>query len=597
MSETSTGLTGLTGHQLVRRRTQRYFETLRWLVTNLFLFRPMPVLFIVGLITAGRSLQAAAFAGLIWFFSAAERNTPIDLMGLSVDPRSGQWMALMLAGVAMAMITATFVIYLSARLGFYLSVAFAENLVKSVMNLEGAYPTRAAIAQNGQVSHQVQEVTNGKPMLFRPVYVLLTLPRHILLVIPAIAGMIWIAGEVVAFLAVLATPAVALNYVISRRVVVAQKSRFEVNRNYRQAMRDTLNAFSDESQPMADRASLADDLMASPANKASVGIFTYYVLSPRQSEFVSNVLASIAVAAIGLYLGYEALSGVIPLAQVIGFFVMLRVAISGLTGSTVSLTTYARFYGLIRSTFDYLTSPLKDAGKFTGKPVLHAAKQDEPPPGTLGTDVPVQRGEPVAIVSPAKVNRYTQYFFAFALTQRARQSTREKLNAAALRCTAALAEPGRLAAHGLLALTQDDLDARLKDTGLAEIAPSIDAIRQAAKDGAGPPPAVASRIALLTAVVSEADFIIVDRRVLAPLPKGESKHWLAALEDRFIAVAYRLQRFDGCIAGESHAILLDTERAVAVVEADNAADAARAVEAVLKEAGDDAMEVFEAEMG
>lgn len=587
MSETSTASHGLTGQQLVRRRTQRYIETLRWLITNLVLFRPLQVALLVGLVTVGRSLQAAAFAGLIWFFSSAQTNTALVVLGLSVDTRDGAWMALMLTVVAAAMVTATFVIYLSARMSFYLSTAFAEKIVESVLNLEGGYPTRTGLERNGSISKQVLDVTNGKQMMFRPINVLLTLPRHILLVIPAVFGMIWIAGEVVAFLALLVIPAAALNYIISHRVVAVQKSRKEVNRDFRKAMHETLDTIGDENRVIADRPALAQNLIESDSNRASIEVFSSYILSPRQSEFVSNVLAAVAVAAIGFYLGYEALSGVMPLAQVIGFFVMLRVTISGLTGTTIALTTYARFYGVLRSAYEYLTSPLKDPGRFFGKPVLHAAKQANHVPGALGKDVPVQRGVPVAIIAPAKLNRYTQYFFALALTQRSRQTTREKLNATALRCTAALAEPDRLAENGLLSFTEDTLEARLAGTAIAEIAPTIEIIRQAADDGDGLDGRDIARIALLTAYLSKAEYIIIGFRVLAALPDAEIRLWLAALTDRFIAIAYRPRGFDGCIGGEAHAVLLDKERAVAVVESQNAADAARAVTAILKSDGNE----------
>ncbi len=583
MPETPTGFSGLTGHRLVRRRTQRYLESLRWVIGTLVRVQPLRFTLILGLVAAGRGLQVVAFGGVMWFFSAVERDAHISVLGLTIEPRSGFWMALTIAGVAAAMIVASFFIYMSSRMSFYMAMAFAEHVITSVLNLDRGYPSRGKLAGSGKTSMQVLEVTNGRPLLFPPVNVLMMFPRHILLVIPALSGMIWIAGEVVVFLALLATPVIALNYVISHRVVVAQRTRKEVQGEFREAMRDTLDAIGDESRPVADRAALADALMAGEKSRASIHVFSHYLLSPRQSEFVSNVLAALAVAIIGFYLGYEALAGAMPLAQVIGFFIMLRVTIGGLTGATVSLTSYARFYGLIRIALEYLKSPLPPE-RFTGEPKLHAAKQDEPAPGALEEDVPVQRGVPVAVVSPAAINRFTQYFFAFALTQRSRHTTREKLNAATLRCTGALADPDALAANGLLSLDDDALRARLADTGVADIAPKAEKVRQAGRAGAKTGAADLARIALMTAVLSQADLVVVDPGLLEALPEDERPRWIGALSDRFIAVGYRIRGFSGCIAGESHAILLDFERAVAVVEAKDAVAAARFVEAGMRPA-------------
>jgi hypothetical protein len=381
---------------------------------------------------------------------------------------------------------------------------------------------------------------------------------------------------------VIAIPAVAVNYSISHRVVVAQRDRKGAQKAYRNEMRDTLDGIADETVPNPDRPKLTGDLMAGEANRGSVAIFATRILSPKQSEFASNVTGAVAVAAIGFYLGYEALSGAIPLAMVIGFFVLLRLAITGLTSIAVSLTTYARFYSVIRAAYEYLTSPITDPKPFAGKPVLHAAKQDEPAPGSLEDDVKVERGKPVAIITPAEINRYTQYFFAFALTQRARQSTRENLNAATLRCTAALADPIALEANGLLALAEETLAERLEGRDVADIAPAIDTIRQAAEGTEALERADIARIALLTAVLSTADFILIEPRLVRHLPRDELKRWLAALEDRFIAFGYGLSRFKKCFAGETHAVLMDNERAVAVVEVKDAVAAARHVEANLK---------------
>lgn len=586
MSEKPAANNGLTGHRLVARRTLRYYEALRWMIFALVRFSPFRVATIIGLITAGRAMQAAAFAGVIWYFSAVETNEPVLILGQSIDPRDGMWMAVVIAGVAGALIAATFLIYISARMGFYLSMSFAELIIRTMLDEDRAFPAQMALARNGATSLQALEVASAKLMLFRPVNVLMSMPRYLLLAVPAIAGMIWIAGEVVAFLLVIAIPAIAMNYFISHRVVVAQRNRKVAQKAYRNAMRDTLDGIADESAPNPDRPTLSASLMASEANHVSLAIFATRILSPKQSEFASNVTAAVAIAAIGFYLGYEALSGAIPLAMVIGFFVLLRLAITGLTSIAVSLTTYARFYSVIRAAYEYLTSPIRDPKPFTGKLALNAAKQDEPAPGSLEEEVKVERGKPVAIIAPAEINRYTQYFFAFALTQRSRQSTRENLNAATLRCTAALADPAVLEANGLLALTEETLAERLKGRSIADIAPTPDTIRKAGEGAEALKRTELARVALLTAVLSSADFILIEPRLVRHLPKGELESWLTALEDRFIALGYGLGRFKKCIAGETHAVLMDNERAVAVVEAKDAAAAARYVEANLKP-GDD----------
>jgi ABC-type multidrug transport system fused ATPase/permease subunit len=562
---------------MVHRRPRRYLQSLRWIIATVFRFKPLKATLIVGLVAVGRSLQAAAFAGIIAYFSAVQHDQPVDVLGYLIEPRDGMWMTIIITAVALSMVGATFVVYVSSRMGFHLSMAFAEHVLSSVMTLEGAYPPRQALGRKGTMSLQAQEITAGKQVLFRPVNMLMSLPRRLLLVLPALVGMFWIAGKIVIFLALFATPAIALNYVISRRVVVARQTSKEVQREYRQEMRDTIDEIGDETRPVGDRDRLAEALIEGEANKASVKFYSSLLLAPRQSEFVSSTIAAAAVASIGLYLGYEAIYGRVPLALLVGFFVLLRVAVNGLTGIAVSLTTYARFYGVVRSAYEYLTSPIPPA-RFTGQPVLHAPKRDVPVPGALEEDVRVERGVPVAIVSPAEINRYTQYFFAFALTQRARQGTREKLNAATLRCTAALLDPDRMERLGLKSDDEAGLIARLEAAGITDIAPSAETIRKAAADVESISGADIARIALTACVLSSADLVVVDPGLISALEPDELKRWIAALSDRFVAIGYQIDRFSGCIAGETHAIILDSERAAAVVTAEDAVAASESVE-------------------
>ena len=581
------GQNGLTGHRLVALRVRRYLQALRWLIGSLFRFKPFRTSTIIGLIAVGRTMQAAAFSLIVWYFLAIEKNAPISYLGDTIEPRSGETMAAAIFGVTAVLIAATFVIFVSARLAFKLAMDFAEKIIKDILNLEGAWPPRPHIVRNGLISAQAQRVIKAKIHLFRPVNVLLMLPRALLLALPAIGGMIWIAGEVVAFLAVLAVPAVALNYMISRSVVVAQRERKVSQRLYRAEERATIAALGDEAAAVPERGGLAERLIEGKNNRDTVRAFSVRILSLAKSEFVANVLAAVAVASIGVYLGDKAINGEMPLALVVAFFVLLRLAVNGLTSVAVSLTTYARFYEVVRNGYEYLTSPVPRPDKVNGRPALHVPAGADPVPGALDDDVPVARGVPVAVISPATLNRYTQYFHVLALTQKLRQAARSRLNAAALRCTAALTEPENLKQQGLLALDQAELTKRIAGTPIAELAPDAGTIQAAAKDPSAVSGADRARIALLAAVLSPAELIIMDPDLLATLPEKARGAWLESLSGRFLAVAYRLDAFHGCRLGEIHAVFMDYERAVAVVKAEDAVKAAPVVAAGLKAAKDE----------
>jgi|GEM_PF-2909469 len=577
---------------MVALRTRRYYQALRWLIIMIFRLNPLRFSIIVGLVAVGRSLQGAAFAAVIYYFSAVESGTPVDFLGRSLDPRDWSVMAAVIAGVALALIIATFVIYVSATMGFRHSMRFADNVIKTVLSQEGAFPARTALSSDGTISQQAAQVSRAKVMLFRPVNVLLSLPRQLLLAIPSIAGMIWISGEVVAFLLILAAPAIALNYMISHRVIAMQKIFGERQKAYKKRMTEVRDIIADEALPDPKRAEYPTDLSESEEAANSAEAFATRLLAPRQSEFVSNVAAAVAIAAIGFYFGYEALSGAMPLAIIVGFFVLLRLTITSLTGISMSLTSYARFYGVVRAAYEYLTSPIANPKPFTGQPILHAHKQETPAPGSIEEGVKVERGRPVAVISPARLNRFTQYYYALALTQRARQSTRENLNAAALRCSAVLAEPEALAASGLAAMDANALKAVVEGKPWADLAPSIEDIRTAAAGGELSRKSFA-RIAYLSAILSSADLIIVHHRLIRILNERETLRWMEALQDRYIAVSYRLEKFSTLGAGEEHAIFLDYERAVAVVAAKDVSAAASFVLQHLKEADepeDDAMD-------
>ncbi len=588
--QTANTASGLTGHRLVARRTRRYFESLRWLIASVFRFKPLTASLIVGLIAVGRSLQAAAFTAIVWYFLAIEENAPITYFGQTIEPRTSEAMTGAVLGVTALLVIASAIIFVSMRMAFYLSMGFAERVIKRILTEDGCFPAYPTLEKSGLISAQAHMVLKTKIHLFRPVDVLLMLPRSLLLALPAIVGMIWIAGEVVAVVAVLAIPAVAFNYLISRSVVVAQRERKIAQRAYRGDEKEAIGKLGNEAHARRGRARIADALLAGKNNRTAVRAFATRLLSPSRSELVANVLASVAVASIGVYLGGKAINGEMPLALVVAFFVLLRLAVSGLTSIGISLTTYARFYEVVRAAFEYLTSRGADGEPFAGRPALHVpdpqAGADTGGNGNggngSGRGVPLERGRPVAVISPARINRYTQYFFATALTQKLRPLAQRRFNTQALRCTAGLIESETRAALALPPLGPDLLTGKAATAPLSELAPSAEAIDRAARKPNGLKRDDQARIALLSACLSSADLIVVEPELLAALPKAERARWIAALSDRYIAIAYPHESFSGCIAGETHAIVMDYERAIAVSRAGSAAKTLKSVADAIK---------------
>jgi len=604
--QTTNAASGLTGHRLVARRTRRYFESLRWLIASVFRFKPLTASLIVGLIAVGRSLQAAAFTAIVWYFLAIEENAPITYFGQTIEPRTSEAMTGAVLGVTALLVIASAIIFVSMRMAFYLSMGFAERVIKRILTEDGCFPAYPTLEKSGLISAQAHMVLKTKIHLFRPVNVLLMLPRSLLLAFPAIVGMIWIAGEVVAVVAVLAIPAVAFNYLISRSVVVSQRERKIAQRAYRGDEKEAIGKLGNEANARKGRAGIADALLAGKNNRTAVRAFSIRILSPSRSELVANVLASVAVASIGVYLGGKAINGEMPLALVVAFFVLLRLAVSGLTSIGISLTTYARFYEVVRAAFEYLTSRGADGEPFAGRPALHVPNpQTDADPGGNGNsgsgnrgngrDVPLERGRPVAVISPARINRYTQYFFTAALTQKLRLLAQRRFNAQALRCTAGLIEPEIRAALALPPLGPDLLTGKAATAPLSDLAPGADTIDRAARRPNGLKRDDQARIALLSACLSSADLIVVEPELLAALPKAERARWIAALSDRYIAIAYPHESFSGCIAGETHAIVMDYERAIAIARAGSAAKTLKSLADAIKppkaaEADDDDLE-------
>lgn len=577
---------GLTGHRLVARRTRRYLESLRWLIGSVFRFKPLTASLIVGLIAVGRSLQAAAFTAIVWYFLAIEENAPITYLGQTIEPRTSEAMTIAVLGVTALLVIASAIIFVSMWMAFHLSMGFAESVIKRILTEEGCFPAYPTLEKSGLISAQAHKVLKTKIHLFRPVDVLLMLPRSLLLALPAIGGMIWIAGEVVAVVAVLAIPAVAFNYLISRSVVVSQRERKIAQRAYRGDEKEAIGKLGDERNARKGRARIADALLAGKNNRTAVKAFSTRILSPSRSELVANVLASVAVASIGVYLGGKAINGEMPLALVVAFFVLLRLAVSGLTSIGISLTTYARFYEVVRAAFEYLTSPGADGEPFAGRPILHVPQPQSGTGSRNGTgggrDVAVERGRPVAVISPARINRYTQYFFAAALTQKLRLLAQQRFNTQTLRCTAGLIEPEVRAALKLPPLGPDLLTGKATAEPLSALAPKAAMIERAARKPNGLKADDQARIALLSACLSSADLIILEPDLLTALPQAECARWIAALSDRYIAVAYPHATFAKCVAGETHAIVLDYEKAIAVARAGNAAKTLKSVSDAIK---------------
>jgi hypothetical protein len=571
----------LTGHRLVARRTRRYVEALRWIVGSVLKIDRIRVIAVILLITAGRIIQVAAFSLVFWFFVAVEKGEPIVVLDRSFDPRAIQTISLAVGGVMVILLIASVTIFISVRMSFKVSMDFAEHTIRRTMELEGGWPARAALTGDGTMSAQAQGITTGKVQLFRPVSMLLAIPRQLLLALPAIGGMIWIAGEAVAYLVLLAVPAIVLNYRISRSVVVAERTRRKAQRAFRSESKAELKRLGDESKMQLDRETIAGNIVNGSANQKINASFGVRILSGARSELVSNVTAAVAIATIGLYLGYEAVSGNLPLTKLVAFFFLLRFAVGGLGGIASSLTTYARFYEMVRSTYEYLTSANTKAPKLTGRLVLHVRPDDTGPESPSYPDVPVRRGKPVAVLSPAVLNRYTQYFFAHALMQKSREPARATLNARSIRCTEACAEPESLQRRGLPALDQSELDRRTAGTPIAEYAPKATTIRAAVEDPDGIRPRDRARLALLSAFLSKADLVIMEPRLVTRLLEPERSAWLSALSDRYLALAYRYDGFTACLAGESHAIMMDYERAVAIAPAAEAAEVAANVAAAM----------------
>lgn len=563
------------GHHLVRLRTRRYWDTLRWLGRVLIATQPMRVATIVVLVTIGRAMQMAVFASIIWYFTAFEGGRTLDALGRTIDPRSGEVMTAAIGALAAMLVVATGLIYTSTQMSFRAGVAFAKHIVASVLATEGAWPTTPALTGDGTMSAQAYLLSLQRMRLFRPIQVLLALPRHLLLCVPAIGGMLWISAPAVGLLSILAIPSLVLNYRLSRSVVTRERELKGAPKLFKRKANEAQAALSNEAAQHADRPGIATALVESEENRLAFAKFANRIISPAKSELVGNIHAAVALAVIGAYFGYEAITGALPLSLVIGFFLLMRFAIAGLTGMTVALTGYARFYETIRSAFEYLTSPMPRVASVSGRLTLHAKGSGAPGADANEGDVEVGRGTPVAVISPAVLNRYTQYFFALALTQKARHGARRRLNAAALRCTAALTEPAGLAAWGISTIDPALLARKTDGTPLASFVPDARSFPKAADSEL--PAADSARFALVAALLATSDFIIIDSSLLAVLPPAERRAWIAAFNDRYIAVAYPLAGYRSTIAGETHAVVMDHEKAVAVVGSKNSAPAAKAV--------------------
>ncbi|MEJ8572349.1 hypothetical protein [Microbaculum marinum] len=574
ITDTKTYSSVNSGYRIVATRTRRYLESLRWLIGRLMRVDRTRVLVIIGLTTAGRFMQMGAFAGVIWYFVALENNKTIDFLTYSVDPRGLGAMALVVAFVTVVLIAATVLIYKSVVMSFDVGVTFAKHVLVSTMTLENAWPVRRSLASTGTMSVQAHDLCRERLRLFRPVQTLLSLPRHLLLAVLAIGGMLYTSATAVGILSLLAVPALIFNYRISRAVVIAQRDNKVAVKEYRREAKHTLNQLGNERKLRLNRATMPERLVEGDANRNAFRAFGVRIMSPPKSEFVANVLSAIAIAIIGLYLGYEAISGAMPLALVIGFFVLLRLAMSGLTGFTVSLTSYARFYETIRNAYEYLTSPLQEGTRFAGRVTLRTPKTAAHLTAAVEEDVELKRGVPIAVISPAEPNRYTQYFFAQALGWHQRLGARRKLNASTIVCTTALAEPSSLQERGIAAVDPDALAQKLAGTAAESFAPSGDVVNKALAGYRRLQSSDHARIGMLVCLLSSADHIVFDAKLIKSLDEKERLAWLSVFSDRYITVAYNLDNVGAGLVGEELGLVLDYERLLGLIRMKDAEQAA-----------------------
>ncbi len=568
-------------HRLVLKRTQRYLETLRWLIYMLWRHQRIKAIVIVALVTAGRMLQASAFTGIIVYLNAMSADRSVHILGFSIHARSFDNMLLAITAASCALVIASFLIYLSIRASFFAAMMFAENAIATSMTVERAWPTWPSLSHDGLTSEQVSLVPRQRLLLFRSAGMLLRLPRHLMQAVWTIGGLIWISPEAVLLISIVAVPALAMNYLISRQVVEGERLRSQANRDLRKSIRDIYVTIADESDVSPNRMNAASDLNANAENTILKKLMATRLLSTARSEFVGNTGAAFAIASVGAYLGFRAINGSIELGSLVAFFFLLRMTVSSLTGMTVALTTYARFYSVMRNAYEYITSPIKKPKPFTGRPVLRAKAKMQWPKQV--DSVKVAKGVPVAVISPAVLNRYTQYFFSHALMQKASESVRQRLNARSVRCTLAMAEAVQLTKGGLGAIEPEAMAAFIAQIPIADLAPPADVLLDALAGKLDAEPAVLARISLLNGFLAGAEFVVIDHNLLDLLDRNERRRWITAFGDRYLAITYPFNAKCFDLAGERHAIVLDHEQAVLVVKIQDAPEASQQVRDVVKQ--------------
>ncbi|UCD36409.1 MAG: ABC transporter ATP-binding protein, partial [Nitrospiraceae bacterium] len=269
-----------------------------------------------------------------------------------------------------------------------------------------------------------------------------------------------------------------------------------------------------------------------------------------KSRFVSDILLAFAIVSILLMMGASIISEKQGWGRLIVYLIALRYMLVNLKQTVTKITSINRFFPQLKRYFAFLENTQPDSGSEEGLPESYLVSADAGTiAGSLG-EKEVNQGSRVGLVSPVSVNRYTIAFLVECLLSGRPRDVHAALSSMWFASSQFECHPGTVRESlGLPGdLSMDDFNQYLERAGMA--GRLNDSFPKGLESRLSPElwgtisPDLKISLALLSAVHTDCQWIMVDHKGLGLLPEGSRGFFLSRLSDRIVVVV-----FDGGIDG------------------------------------------------
>ncbi|MEO1198433.1 MAG: hypothetical protein AAFX39_04240 [Pseudomonadota bacterium] len=544
----------------LRIRARRYLECVLWIVRSVFTFDRRRFLVVIYLSVIGRAVQAAALALLFYIAHNIESGTEIGLGDMSISFGDFETILIGLVAVAAILLLGAVLIFVGRRVLVGVCTDFGDFCSREAL-VRGATAQITSQSVSGTGLHRSVRRNSLAAFIFtRATSAVLTALSPITVLLFSVVALIYLAPMVALGLLVFVLPTASFIYLINLRAVQNQHRLMRSSSLRKRRIRSIAAVLTADNRPASRLRPSIDAAFDRPDIADAMSAFRNRLLAATRAEYVANFLIAGAATILVAFLVADALAGDIRWIVLISTVVVLRFVLMAIRSVVISVTQYARFHPAVRNLFELLTA--RSAGRVALPQTLESKTNWSLPDIPSAPFTTLKRGQPIAMIAPDVLGRYTLFAFTRNLASGIKGSKRPtygQLFAASAFATVMtrIDSPLKLSEsviEGEAANVQMERLSKLAAI-LSDLPPVEDTLSpetfSALSEGAR------ASISLAVAALQDADVVFLDAKLIETLQRDQRDALWTAFADSFILIAYQADAEKVCRNNEAVCALVE----------------------------------------